>query len=250
MISGGAAAPTWFAPTATAVIFAGTSGILSQNASNFSWNNGLTVKSASSAIIGYGNGATTAPLYTGGGAFIGTAIGVFGQATNTSSERAGGFFRTDGSAYARVGGYNSSGAAKLIWGVGTVASIVKSQDGMSAEMTVALNPESVITDYGVGQLVNGKCSIKIDPVVAKRIFVSNEYPIKVFIQLEGDCNGVYVTNKSADGFDVIELMAGKSNVPFSYTFTANLNDILSPSGAIISKNLGSRAKDFIDSEPK
>jgi hypothetical protein len=248
LVSGGAGVPTWFAPTANAVIIAGTSGILSQNA-NFTYNNGLNTKSTSATgngIISIGNNTTFAgfPAYNGGGAFLGTAIGIFGQASSVAGERAGGFFRTDGSAYARVGGYNAAGAAKLIWGVGAVTSVVPTPDGLAADMSMALVPENVITDYGVGQLVNGKCTITIDPVVAKRIFVSNEYPIKVFIQLEGDCNGVYVTNKSANGFDVIELMAGKSNVPFSFTFTANQNDIIAPNGTIVSKNLGSRAKEY------
>jgi len=223
--------------------------ITSTNAAAFT---SKSTSATGNGVIGYGNNTTYAgfPAYNGGGAFLGTAIGVYGQASNTSSERAGGFFRTDGSAYARVGGYNSFGAAKLIWGVGTVASIVKSQDGMMADMSIALNPETVITDYGVGQLENGRCSIKIDQVVAKRIFVSNEYPIKVFIQLEGDCNGVYVANKSADGFDVIELMAGKSNAPFSWTFTANLNDIVALDGSVVSKNLGTRAKEYFNPEVK
>ena len=42
------------------------------------------------------------------------------------------------------------------------------------------------------------------------------HPMKVFVQLEGDCNGVYVANKTSTGFDVVELQLGGSNVPFSY----------------------------------
>jgi hypothetical protein len=37
-ISGGAAAPTWFAPTAGSVLYAGASGILAQDNSNFFWD--------------------------------------------------------------------------------------------------------------------------------------------------------------------------------------------------------------------
>jgi hypothetical protein len=40
--------------------------------------------------------------------------------------------------------------------------------------------------------------------------------MKVFVQVEGDCNGVYVTNKTSTGFDVVELQEGGSNAPFSY----------------------------------
>lgn len=38
MISGGAGAPTWYAPTAGSVLFAGTSGILAQDNTSFFWN--------------------------------------------------------------------------------------------------------------------------------------------------------------------------------------------------------------------
>ena len=43
--------------------------------------------------------------------------------------------------------------------------------------------------------------------------------MKVFVQLEGDCKGVYV-QKGATGFDVIELQGGNSNVSFSYRVVA------------------------------
>jgi hypothetical protein len=39
--------------------------------------------------------------------------------------------------------------------------------------------------------------------------------------LEGDCNGVYVTEKSKQGFTVKELQNGNSNVSFSYQIVAN-----------------------------
>ncbi|PIR72190.1 MAG: hypothetical protein COU42_02085, partial [Candidatus Nealsonbacteria bacterium CG10_big_fil_rev_8_21_14_0_10_36_24] len=38
LLSGGAGAPTWFAPTAGSVVFAGASGILAQDNSNFFWD--------------------------------------------------------------------------------------------------------------------------------------------------------------------------------------------------------------------
>ena len=46
----------------------------------------------------------------------------------------------------------------------------------------------------------------------------------MFVQLEGDCKGVYVTNKTATGFDVVELNGGHSNVPFQWNITCNVAD--------------------------
>jgi len=44
--------------------------------------------------------------------------------------------------------------------------------------------------------------------------------MKVFVTLEGDCNGVYITNKTPEGFDVVELQGGTSNVSFSWQVVA------------------------------
>src|SRR5690606_1516347 len=66
------------------------------------------------------------------------------------------------------------------------------------------------------------------------------HPLKVFIQLEGDCNGVYVTNKSADGFTVKELQRGNSNVSFSWHIVANRADDKDLNGEITSKHVGLR----------
>ena len=60
--------------------------------------------------------------------------------------------------------------------------------------------------------------------------------LRVFVQLEGDCNGVYVTNKTATGFDVVELNNGSSNVSFQWSITANVADA----------QIGSRTSRFAD----
>jgi hypothetical protein len=101
-----------------------------------------------------------------------------------------------------------------------VSSIVKNTNGDLVTLTCPEAPESLLQDFGIGQLVNGFAHITIDPDLAININVSPERPLKVYITPEGDCNGVYVTNKSANGFDVIELMGGQSNVPFSWQIVA------------------------------
>jgi hypothetical protein len=59
--------------------------------------------------------------------------------------------------------------------------------------------------------------------------------LRVFIQLEGDCNGVYITNKTSTGFDVIELKGGVSNVQFQWNVVCNVADEKFDNGNI-SKN--------------
>lgn len=85
-------------------------------------------------------------------------------------------------------------------------------------------PEVLFEDYGKGQLVNGTTYIQLDPTYVNNIVVDNKHDLRVFIQLEGDCNGVYVTNKSKNGFEVKELSGGSSNVKFSYHVVANRAD--------------------------
>jgi hypothetical protein len=44
--------------------------------------------------------------------------------------------------------------------------------------------------------------------------LNSNQAVRVFIQLEGDCKGVYVTNITSTGFDVVELNNGNSNIQF------------------------------------
>jgi hypothetical protein len=175
-------------------------------------------------VIGVGNNTTTSLPATGsGGAFTGTVCGVYGYATNTTnSNRYGGYFETAG-AYAYVGvRYNNTN--RKILGTNSVSTIIKNTKGDLVILTCPEAPETVFQDFGIGQLVNGHAHIEIDPDLAININVDESHPLKVYITPEGDCNGIYVTNKSANGFDVIELMGGASNVTFSWQIVATRAD--------------------------
>jgi hypothetical protein len=52
------------------------------------------------------------------------------------------------------------------------------------------------------------------------------------VQLEGNCKGVFVTNKTANGFDVEELDNGTSNTPFMFTIVANRANEVNPDGSL------------------
>ncbi len=68
------------------------------------------------------------------------------------------------------------------------------------------------------------------------ITVNKKHPLKVFVQLEGDCNGVYITAKSNKGFTVKELQRGSSNTNFSWFLIANRADEYDNNGEMASKN--------------
>ncbi|MCK7590447.1 hypothetical protein M0G43_07685 [Subsaxibacter sp. CAU 1640] len=134
----------------------------------------------------------------------------------------------------------TTGTNYKIIGNGTNSTIIKDNTNTPRILFSPEAPEILFEDYGTGKLINGVAEILIDPVLKDAIYVDENHPLKVFIQLEGDCNGVYVTNKSANGFTVKELGNGVSNVSFSYHIVANRADEIGSNGEISSKHVGLR----------
>ena len=117
-----------------------------------------------------------------------------------------------------------AGTKRKIVGPGAVSTVVRDLEENEVMLSCPESPENLYMDYGIGKLENGKVYISIDPILTKNIIVNEAHPIKIFVQLEGECNGVYVTNKSAKGFEVVELQNGKSSVSFSYQLVATMGD--------------------------
>ncbi len=156
----------------------------------------------------------------------GTAGGFFGSIYKDATAPNG--FTTLHST--RVSYITSAGQARKVDGTGASGTIVKDLNEKPVLMTSVESPEVLFTDYGEGQLVNGVAIIKLDPIFTKNIIVDQDNSVKIFVQLEGDCKGVYVANKSATGFEVRELQGGNSNVRFSYEVVANRANRVDNSG--------------------
>jgi hypothetical protein len=73
-------------------------------------------------------------------------------------------------------------------------------------------------DAGSGQLSNGAASIPLDATFAQTVNGDMDY--HVFLTPNGDCDGLYVTHKTARGFEVHELHGGRSSVTFDYRIMA------------------------------
>lgn len=69
-------------------------------------------------------------------------------------------------------------------------------------------------DAGSGQLSNGSVAVALDRVFSETVNGNLDY--HVFLTPNGDCEGLYVTNKTSHGFEVHELHGGHSNVAFDY----------------------------------
>jgi hypothetical protein len=67
--------------------------------------------------------------------------------------------------------------------------------------------------------VGGAAHIDLDPLFLETVTVNDQHPLKVFVQLNDDCNGVYV-QRQATGFQVVELSGGNSSAHFTYRVLA------------------------------
>lgn len=165
---------------------------------------------------------------------FGISAGYFGNSTYTAG---GEFFSASSggltTAYSLVAAYIAGTTYKIV-GSGVVSTLVKDDSDQERVMYAPEAPEVVLQDYGVGKLVNGTAEITIDPILAKNIKVDGSHPLKVFVTLEGDCNGIYVTNKTANGFTVKELQSGKSNTSFSWQIIATRANETDSSGRTVS----------------
>jgi len=101
---------------------------------------------------------------------------------------------------------------------GTKSAAVKTDNGEYRLLYSQESPENWFEDFGGGSLQNGGTTIQIDPLFAQTVNTQIEY--RVYLTPEGDCRGLYVTNKTANSFEVRELQGGVSNTGFSYRIVA------------------------------
>jgi hypothetical protein len=79
--------------------------------------------------------------------------------------------------------------------------------------------ESWIEDFGSGALAGGVATIRLEPHFART--VSGQADYHVFLTPAGECEGLYITNRTATSFQVRELKNGTSSVAFDYRIVAH-----------------------------
>jgi len=211
----------------------------------------INTNATGTAIICSGNNLIPTYLTSGtGGAFTGDPYGIaaFKNGDLSDGEGAGYFIASTTSNVGVAVAYRLGGTNYKIVNIGAFGGAVSTDVwGLTNDtndrkiMFCPEAPEILFQDYGQGKLNEGKAHIELDPIFSRNIVVNDEHPLRVFIQLEGDCNGVYVTNKTKSGFDVIELQNGNSNIKFTWFVTANRADYVNPiTNILISKHEGVR----------
>jgi hypothetical protein len=118
-----------------------------------------------------------------------------------------------------VGGSCQINALGELFCSGSKSAVVPVDGGSRKVALYAVEaPENWFEDAGSGQLSNGSVFMTLEPTFAQTVNVDVEY--HVFLTPKGDCEGLYVTNETAAGFEVHELRGGHSNIAFDYRIMA------------------------------
>jgi hypothetical protein len=193
------------------------------------------VADGSSGVAGSGAGVWGD---TGGGdtdACEGCYVAVLGTAGNTTAGAFGNTSNLSPTLSLSNGGTGGTGAAVLetrgssgtctIDTNGSVGCTGKvgadaSVDGGARKVSLyaVQSPENWFEDFGSGTLASGAATITLDPTFAQTINTTTGY--HVFLTPNGDCKGLYVSQKSAASFEVRELGGGGSSVAFDYRIVA------------------------------
>ena len=95
---------------------------------------------------------------------------------------------------------------------------IANSDGRRVSLYAVRSPENWFEDAGSGQLSKGSARIELDPTFAQTVNTGTEY--HVFLTPNGNCKGLYVSQKTANSFEVHELGGGSSSIAFDYRIMA------------------------------
>lgn len=146
------------------------------------------------------------------------ATGVFGQA--------GLFFQRERQLTAK--GFAGIFLGPVVtWGplvnfAGPKSAAVPHPDGSHRLLYCMESPESWFEDFGEAKLVKGKAAVKIDKDFAG-VAKTDDY--HVFLSPYGESNGLYVSRRNRNGFEVREQSGGRNTLTFSYRVVARRKDV-------------------------
>ena len=119
--------------------------------------------------------------------------------------------------------------AVVTWGPfvnygGPKSAAVRHPDGSHRLLYCLESPESWFEDFGEAELVNGKAAVKLSKDFAG-VVKADAY--HVFLSPYGDSDGLYVSRRNRNGFEVREQHNCASSLTFSYRVVARRKDVLS-----------------------
>jgi hypothetical protein len=140
--------------------------------------------------------------------------------------------QADGAGNGVVGSAPSTGWAGVFWGnvyisgdlstQGAKSAVLRHSDGSLRRVYALESPESWFEDFGRAEVVDGRAEVELDNEFASMVHTD---AYLVFLTPEGETQGLYVSARSPDGFEVREQQGGRSNLTFSYRIVAKRSDI-------------------------
>ncbi len=185
---------------------------------------GANLNATGTGIIGQGNNVVPTYLAAGqGGAFTGLGTGIYAGSTTNGIGQS--IYTSQFGNIVRVNYWDGVTQWK-IQGAGTmpVACAVKDLNGQMRALYCPESPNFKFEDQGQVQLNNGQVHVIIDPILANNIVVDGGHFMHVTITPQGDCNQLYVTNITNNGFDVVESNGGTSTIVCTYELKAFVKD--------------------------
>jgi hypothetical protein len=125
-------------------------------------------------------------------------------------------FETQGTGF---GGTCTIDVTGNLFCTGSLAIMAKGANNKQTGLYTVSASENMVEDFGSGALQHGVARISLDPAFAE--IASADAAYHVYLTPGGDCEGLYVTNRTATGFEVREFRGGKSNVGFDYRIVAH-----------------------------
>jgi len=147
----------------------------------------------------------------------------FFAANNSPTGFPTGAFLSEGAASALVaGGFSQSCSFDNngdLFCQGSKSAVVPVDDSRRQVALYAVeSPQNWFEDFGSGRLESGVGRITLEATFAQTVNTGSDY--HVFLTPDGDCQGLYISSKSATGFEVHELGGGRSDVRFDYRIVA------------------------------
>src|SRR4051812_22159160 len=78
---------------------------------------------------------------------------------------------------------------------GTKSAVVPTNSYGGRQLYAMESPENWFEDFGRGQLIQGRGTVKLDPIFAETVSTEVEY--HVFLTPKSDCNGLFIANQSS-----------------------------------------------------
>jgi hypothetical protein len=105
---------------------------------------------------------------------------------------------------------------------GAKSAVLSHSDGSLRRMYALESPESWFEDLGRAEIVEGRAQVALDDEFAAMVQTDDYH---VFLTPEGETQGLYVSARRPDGFEVREQQGGTGNLTFSYRIVARRGDI-------------------------